>query len=160
MTAKHVFSPRLDYISWKLPEKIKNAFEGHMAGDTVVLQVGTSDVPHENPDFLAGQYTELLFQVQRTCPETKIVVAAIPHRFGRNSAVHNAKTDKLNTHLRDLSKQTKNCRFVDCNPPLLQENYRLDGLHFSRNGCRLFAKFLGSDIRQSNFTQHQGEKGQ
>ena len=130
--------------------------DDYQKGDVVVLSIGTNNVEVNNHVQITNKFSQLI-ETTKLAAHVPVIITALPSRISPGSSSLNKKIDNINKSLRFMCEQSKNLSFVDCNPEILLNSYKNDGLHFSPAGVKHFASTLSAFIN-SNFhmsaTQH------
>ena len=107
----------------------------------VVLQCGGNDAESHSTDQITAQYDSLINDIQRRCPQAKVILSKIPPRK-KNKDILNS-ISRINTYLQERSMKGDKVDVIDICPhdPAL---FRKDMVHFNVKGTRVYAKQMHS----------------
>ena len=107
----------------------------------VVLQCGVNDAESHSTDQITAQYDSLINDIQRRCPQAKVILSKIPPRK-KNKDILNS-ISRINTYLQERSMKGDKVDVIDICPHD-RALFRKDIVHFNVKGTRVYAKQMHS----------------
>ena len=107
----------------------------------VVLQCGVNDAESHSTDQITAQYDSLINDIQRRCPQAKVILSKSPPRK-KNKDILNS-ISRINTYLQERSMKGDKVDVIDICPHD-HALFRKDIVHFNVKGTRVYAKQMHS----------------
>ena len=119
----------------------------HSEKDIIAIHLGTNDVNTElSSTEIVTKFKCLMETLKRHAPNTPLFISALSNRVYAGSARDNHNVAAVNKTLREICHEDQQCTFIDCNPPILDRNYKRDGLHFSWDGINIFGRNMVRNV--------------
>ena len=123
---------KLSQIRQRVPHIFKSS-----RPDKIVLQAGGNDAEATTVDLTINEYVGLVRDVKRLCPQSEILISAIPPR--KNNQTINRKINEVNSYLKEL--RIENVKFINV-APTNQNMFTNKKVHYNRKGKSQFARNL------------------
>lgn len=119
--------------------------------DMVIMTLGTNSAAYMSPEYFYEKYTELVKQILKASPDTKLIIQSIPpvdkEWDSSTNGINNDKINKLNYYIGKMCEEL-NVKFLNSAPILKDENGQCkegycmeDGIHLTEEGQELLLEF-------------------
>jgi beta-glucosidase len=138
-----IWSDRTQHVLWRLRHGVLDG----ISPKVVVLLVGTNNVGMESPRAIAGGVNEILEEIARRSPKSKVLLLGIFPAGAEPDTAKRKKITATNTILEKLADGER-VVFLDIGRRFLQKDGRIpksvmfDGLHLTRRGYAIWAKAM------------------
>lgn len=119
--------------------------------DMVIMTLGTNSAAYMSPEYFYEKYTELVTQIKKVSPNTKLIIQSIPpvdkQWDSSTNGINNDKINKLNYYIGKMCEEL-DVKFLNSAPILKDENgqckkgyCREDGIHLTKAGQELLMEY-------------------
>lgn len=119
--------------------------------EMVIMTLGTNSAAYMTAEYFYEKYTELITEIKKVSPKTKIIIQSIPPVDGsfdeNTSGISNDKINKLNYYIGKMCEEL-NVKFLNSAPIMKDENGACkkgfcssDGIHPTKEGQEALIEF-------------------
>lgn len=110
----------------------------------VIMTLGTNSAAYMSPEYFYEKYTELVKQIKKASPKTKLIIQSVPpvdkEWDSSTNGINNDKINKLNYYIGKMCEEL-DVKFLNSAPILKDENGQCktgycssDGIHLTKKG--------------------------
>lgn len=120
--------------------------------EVLYIQLGTNGIPSFSNQYHINLYNKLLDRIVKVCPRTKIVIVSIPPwgKWKETEKFDSDKVDHFNMYLLELAYNrgfyylNSAEAFRDTDGSMKKELCRGDGIHWNKDGQKVYMDYLES----------------